>query len=155
MRYPRQLSVIFVLLILSWLTLPIQANEQNEHAQFLPVVATESSQQPEPRTELVYKCQCGSAAVWINPNTGVALVTFLSHDQGGRVLVASDDGQNFTVLPNPTDYLRVPDEAAPSALTPGLKDAPGMAVEAFGKKVLWLPMRTKPDGRYDLWRVVW
>lgn len=103
-----------------------------------------------PITAKIYDGQIGSAAAWVDGD-GSVLVTFLSHDLGGAVLVGRDTGMAFTVLPGPQVYF--PGE--PAFDVPGLKQGPGMAVRAWGKFVLYVPNRSEPEGRYNLWRVVW
>lgn len=121
---------------------------------YLPAVAGGSI---NAQTAQIYDCQCGSATAWVDGD-GTVMVTFLSHDQGGKTIVAIDNGTTFTPLPDalaffPGEiYTPVP---APAFDAPGLKDAPGMAVKAFGKRVLYMPIRTEIEGRYNLWRVVW
>ena len=121
---------------------------------YLPAVAGGSI---VAQTAQIYACQCGSATAWVDGD-GTVMVTFLSHDQGGKTIVAIDNGTTFTILPDalaffPGDiYTPVP---APAFDAPGLKDAPGMAVKAFGRRVLYMPVRTEEAGDYNLWRIVW
>lgn len=114
---------------------------------FLPVAF---GQPGVPKTALIHEGQIGNATAWVDAD-GTVMVTFLSHDQGGRVLVGVDNGTTFTLLPDAP----IPLGVSPSFEAPGLKNAPGMAVKAFGKKVLYVPLRSEADGRYNLWRVVW
>lgn len=113
-----------------------------------------------PETEQIYACQCGSATAWVDGD-GTVMVTFLSHDQGGKTIVGVDNGESFTILPDalaffPGGVYTTPTPGiAPAFDAPGLKDAPGMAVKAFGKRVLYMPVRTVEGGSYNLWRVVW
>jgi hypothetical protein len=107
------------------------------------------------QTAQIYEGQIGWAAGWVDPQSGRVLVTLLSHDQGGKLIVGWDNGVTFTPLPDALPFF--PGEPLPGLAfeTPSLKDAPGMAVRAFGKYVLYAPMRTEEDGRYNLWRIVW
>lgn len=135
-----------------------------------PVVARPAQAAPQPTrvllplaqggsvpatTAQIYDGQIGWAAGWVDPVSGQVLVTLLSHDQGGKLIVGWDDGVRFTPLPDALPFF--PGEPIPGPVfeTPGLKDAPGMAVRAWGKYVLYAPMRTEEDGRYNLWRIVW
>lgn len=105
-------------------------------------------------TAQIYEGQIGWAAGWVDPVSGQVLVTLLSHDQGGKLIVGWDNGISFTPLPDELPFV-LGARAAPAFDAPGIKDAPGMAVRAFNKYVLYAPIRTEVDGRYNLWRVVW
>ena len=143
------LALLLVLSISSSQAAPVPAK-----INYLPVAqgGTITAQ-----TEQIYACQCGSATAWVDGD-GTVMVTFLSHDQGGKTIVGVDNGESFTILPDALAFF--PGEVitpgpAPSFDAPGLKDTPGMAVKAFGKRVLYMPARTEEAGRYNLWRVVW
>jgi hypothetical protein len=107
------------------------------------------------QTAQIYEGQIGWAAGWVDPQSGRVLVTLLSHDQGGKLIVGWDNGVTFTPLPDALPFFPGEPLPGPAFETPSLKDAPGMAVRAFGKYVLYAPMRTEEDGRYNLWRIVW
>lgn len=109
----------------------------------------------QPITAQIYDGQIGWAAGWVDAESGQVLVTLLSHDQGGKLIVGWDDGVRFTPLPDALPFFPGEPIPGPAFETPGIKDAPGMAVRAFGKYVLYAPMRTEADGRYNLWRIVW
>lgn len=128
---------------------PAQAAAPQPKPIFLPIAQGGTI---VPITAKIYDGQIGSATAWVDGD-GSVLVTFLSHDQGGAVLVGRDTGMAFTILPGPQVFF--PGEPLPSFDVPGLKQGPGMAVRAFGKHVLYVPNRSEPEGRYNLWRVVW
>lgn len=128
------------------------------HTRALPVVvggaAFQATPTPVVATQQLYTCQCGSATAWVDTD-GTVMVTFLSHDQGGKNIVAIDNGVTFVEQPDPLAFFPGEPLPGPAFDAPGLKDAPGMAVKAFGRRVLYMPVRTVDGGNYNLWRIVW
>jgi hypothetical protein len=130
---------------------PAQAAPVPARSSYLPAVAGGTV---NAATAQIYTCQCGSATAWVDGD-GTVMVTFLSHDQGGKTIVGVDTGTTFTILPDALAFFPGEPIPGPAFDAPGLKDAPGMAVKAFGKRVLYMPIRTEEAGPYNLWRVVW
>lgn len=146
-------AVALALALLLVLSIPSSQAAPPAKVNYLPAVAGGSI---VAQTAQIYTCQCGGATAWVDGD-GTVMVTFLSHDQGGKTIVAIDNGTTFIEQPDalaffPGEIITPP---APAFDAPGLKDAPGMAVKAFGKRVLYMPVRTEADGNYNLWRIVW
>lgn len=144
----RSVLSFFAGLVASPLARPAAA--ANPRLVYLPAVQGG----PPAVTAQIYAGQIGAATAWVDTD-GTVMVTFLSHDQGGKTLVGIDNGVTFTILPDALAFFPGEPLPAPAFDAPGLKDAPGMAVKAFGKRVLYMPIRTEEAGRYNLWRVVW
>jgi hypothetical protein len=130
---------------------PVQAAPQPTTVR-LPIAQGGSVQ---PATAQIYDGQIGWGCGWVDPVSGQVLVTLLSHDQGGKLIVGWDDGVRFTPLPDTLTFFPGEPLPHPAFDAPGIKDAPGMAVRAWGKYVLYAPIRTIEGGSYNLWRVVW
>jgi hypothetical protein len=145
----RSILSLFAAFIAAPLARPVQAAAPPSRRVLLPIAQGGTV---VPITAKIYDGQIGSATAWVDGD-GSVLVTFLSHDQGGAVLVGRDTGTTFEVLPGPQVYF--PGAPLPAFDVPGLKQGPGMAVRAWGKFVLYVPNRSEPEGRYNLWRVVW
>src|SRR5688572_27285350 len=79
-------------------------------------------------TAQIYEGQIGWAAGWVDPVSGQVLVTLLSHDQGGKLIVGWDNGITFTPLPDTLPFFPGEPLPAPAFDAPGIKDAPGMAL---------------------------
>jgi hypothetical protein len=122
---------------------------------YLPAVAGGSI---VAQTKMVYACQCGWVALSVRGN-GSLYLTILDHSRGGKVVVGTYDGVTFKELPNalpglPDEGIPITPGPAPAYEYPGLKQGPGMTVDAWGKMVTCAPNRTEPEGQYDIWCAV-
>lgn len=113
---------------------------------FLPAVANGA---PQPKTALIYACQCGAVIASVLPD-GQVLLTIQDHSRGGASVVGIDDGITFKELDG-----TVAAAVRPAFDFPGEKQGVGSAVWAWGHIVAYAPSRTEVGGTYNIWRSVY
>lgn len=163
MKRSTALISALLLIALGWnaaLFIASRAQAANPRPIYLPVAQGGSI---VPVTRMIYACQCGWVGVTVRGD-GSLYLTILDHSRGGDLVVGVYDGVTFHELPNAMPsfpgqpWTPVPtDDAAgppPAYQYPGLKQGPGMTVDAWGKMVTCAPNRTEPDGQYNVWCAV-